>query len=78
MATVDLNQIKNKPNPNVVKELEDILEQARNGEVVNFVLVAQMTGGCTLNSWAGAHDNVYTTFGRLMDMALMFRERSIE
>jgi len=48
-----LKDIKeSKPNPNIIKELEQYLKEAKTGELRAFFCVAQNSSGETYRSWA--------------------------
>ena len=78
MTKVDLKPVKNEPDPDVVHYLKECLKDAEEGKLLEFTLVGRYESGQTLNCNAGKADNIYTMFGRLMDMALSYRERNID
>ncbi len=58
--------IKKTPNANVVAMLENILDQARSGEVSGIVIIRSWDDNCTDHAWAGVKDNSVRITGELM------------
>jgi len=54
-----------KPNESIIKLLEDILIDAKNGDIVEFVGVALNRGGCVMSAYGGDRENVYKMLGAI-------------
>lgn len=78
MSKVDLKPVKNEPDPDVIRILQDCLDDAKQGRLLEFTLVGRYESGQVLNARAGKTDDVFNMFGKLMDMALGYRERNID
>jgi len=74
---IDLKSVKNKPDKDVVYYLEQLLREAKQGRLLEFTLVGRYESGQILNCSAGIPDNVYSMLGKLTDLALHYRERTI-
>ena len=71
--------ITEKPaNPRVVSQLEACLEHAKNGEIIQFILVARMTGGDRLYSESGANNSQFEMLGMIQDAANKFGAKMID
>lgn len=74
----ELKVIKNKPDETVVAMLEDLLHDANKGKLQEFTLVGRYESGQILTARAGDPNDVFSMFGKLMDMALSYREKKID
>lgn len=57
-------EILQKPNPDVIAELENLLEQAKSGELRSIVYVVSTNDLCTGNGWANI-ENIMRIIGEL-------------
>jgi len=72
-----IKEVKEQPDQGVVDSLKHLLGEAEKGLLQEFVLVGRHENNI-LNASAGDIDDAYLMFGKLMDMALDYRERNIE
>ena len=72
-----LKPVINPADPDVVDTLEGLLEDAKAGKLLEFVLVGRHEN-IVVQAWAGQTDDVFTMFGKVMDMAMTYREKNIE
>ena len=52
----DIHNIKeapNKPNPEVIELLEDLLKKAKDGEIVTVAFAGVVKNNCSFNSFVG-------------------------
>ena len=73
-----LSEVRNAPRRSVIAELEECLEDAKAGRLQEFTLVGRYTGGLTYSAWAGPAEDWYKMYGKLMDMALEYREMKLK
>lgn len=61
------NITEKPPNEDIIDQLEQCLEDARKGELVQYVLVGRMSGGDRLYSHAGTDNSKFEMLGMLQD-----------
>lgn len=57
----NLHEIKNKPDPDVIEYLEQLLRDAKEGRFKGIMIVSETNNGTTVGGYAGEFD-----IGRLM------------
>lgn len=78
MSKTELSEVRNAPILSVIAELEECLEDAKAGRLQEFTLVGRYAGGLTYSAWAGPAEDWYKMYGKLMDMALEYRETKLK
>ena len=61
----DLYEITFDPNPDTIEYLEDLLEQAKTGEIQGFAIALNKKGPITANGWSGILTNCMAMIGEL-------------
>lgn len=56
-----IQALKNKPDPVVVSNLEELLAQAKAGELLGFVLVGETAGSATVHTTPGTFNRTKVT-----------------
>lgn len=74
---VSLSEIKKESGANVVAILEDMLESAKRGEIVNCIVVAVNGDGTCTRASANGHQP-FTLLGQLEDAKASFMEAHLE
>lgn len=54
-----------QPDPAVIEVIEEVLDQARKGEVQSVVIVTSNAGYCSGNIWAGVEKNLFVLMGEM-------------
>ena len=67
-----------KPNEDVVSSLKDLLEDAEQGLITEFVLIAKYDGRSLLTATAGNKTNVYEMLGAIEHAKIEYAANNIE
>ena len=54
-----------KPDPDIIRHLEECLEDAKNGDIIECVIVGRMVGGDRLYACLGKDNAIYEMIGML-------------
>lgn len=74
---VNLSAVKKESGANVISTLEDMLESAKRGEVVNCLIVTVNGDGTCTRAVANGH-KPFTLLGQLEDAKVSFMETYLE
>ncbi|WP_323063526.1 hypothetical protein [Aeromonas jandaei] len=74
---ISLSAVKKESGANVISTLEDMLESARRGEVVNCLIVTVNGDGTCTRAVANGH-HPFTLLGQLEDAKVSFMETYLE
>ncbi len=77
LNVVELKPVTKEPGDNVVQRLEQALELARKGEIVNIAMVAVCNDGDVMDCWAN-QSNALTMVGGLESLKFEFMNGVIE
>ena len=70
------------PDKDVIAYLEDLLAQAKTGEIQAIAVVIAKGGYCTANGWSGVEKNCMSLIGEIetmkMDIMRSFVEQRVE
>ncbi|HDN9789326.1 TPA: hypothetical protein P2L97_000466 [Aeromonas salmonicida] len=74
---VSLSEVKKESGANVVSILEQVLESAKRGEVVNCLIVTVNSDDSCSRAWANGH-HPFSLLGQLENAKASFMEANLE
>jgi hypothetical protein len=73
-----LKTIGPKPKEDVIEFIEDLLRDAKSGELQGIVVVMTMKDRTTGNGWMGIHNNIMAVVGELTVVKVEVMQTYIE
>lgn len=67
-----------EPRQDLIQLLEDLLAEAKSGQMREIVAVTSYSDGCVGTATGGSHENVMSVYGELTNIWLQYREDHIE
>jgi hypothetical protein len=75
---LELLAVENKPNEDVVRMLSELLEDAKKGRLIEFVLCGRYEAGSTVDAHAGGKDDPYRMIGAMYSALAQYEKAQIE
>ena len=76
LQAIRLSEVPAHPNTLLIERIEDLLEQAKSGELVGLAYVCQWKGDTVSNGWQLSRMNARRLIGEIEFMKLEMMERT--
>lgn len=70
MASASVKPLKPEVDEALVEAIEDLLNRAKEGELVSLSFTGDLKGGFLINGFAGVQKDRYALAGRLMSLII--------
>lgn len=75
--TAQVTEITVEPNDDIISQLEDLLLEAKSGNLIELAGAAVLKNNSTILFDSGYRSSVTTMYGAIMDAALTYREHHL-